>query len=63
MQETPKRGPYYSLNDAREPDWPAGLQSGSTLPSGKTRGHKVLSRYVCALVADVHRNYHRRVGG
>ena len=27
MQETPKRGPYYSLNDAREPDWPAGLQS------------------------------------
>ena len=31
MQETPSRGPYYSLNDAREPDWPAGLQSLSLI--------------------------------
>ena len=24
--ECPVRGPYYSLNEAREPDWPAGLR-------------------------------------
>ena len=46
MQETPKRGPYYSLNDAREPDWPAGLQSWVySAKRGKTAaGTKVLSR-------------------
>ena len=57
MQETPRRGPYYSLNDAREPDWPAGLQSWVySAKRGKTAaGTKYSSRYVCALVADVHR--------
>ena len=53
----PSRGPYYSLNDAREPDWPEGLRrwvsdaKRGQLPSGT----KFSSRYVCALVADVHR--------
>lgn len=53
----PIHGPYYSLNDAREPDWPDGLRAwihdakrGST-PSGTTFS----ARYVCSLVADVHR--------
>ena len=37
---TPTRGPYYSLNDAREPDWPAGLRrwvadaTNGTTPAG-----------------------------
>ena len=57
MPATPRRGPYYSLNDAREPDWPAGLQSWIySAKRGKTQaGTKYSSRYVCALVADVHR--------
>ena len=55
--ECPSRGPYYSLNDAREPDWPDGLRrwvsdaKTGSVPSGT----KFSSRYVCALVADVHR--------
>jgi len=53
----PHRGPYYSLNDAREPDWPAGLRrwvhdaKRGQVPSGT----KFSARYSCALVADVHR--------
>jgi len=53
----PKQGSYYSLNDAREPDWPQGLQKwihdakrGQT-PSGVVYS----SRYICSLCADVHR--------
>jgi fructose-1,6-bisphosphatase len=53
----PARGPYYSLNDAREPDWPQGLRrwvhdARRGLTPSRT---KFSSRYVCALVADVHR--------
>mmetsp|Transcript_24480 Transcript_24480/g.73460 ORF Transcript_24480/g.73460 Transcript_24480/m.73460 type:complete len:255 (+) Transcript_24480:1287-2051(+) len=53
----PARGPYYSLNDAREPDWPAGLRRWvADAKRGETpAGAKYSSRYVCALVADVHR--------
>jgi fructose-1,6-bisphosphatase I len=53
----PPHGPYYSLNEAREPDWPIGLtrwiadaKRGQT-PSGRTYS----SRYVCSLCADLHR--------
>ena len=53
----PRRGPYYSLNDAREPDWPPGLRRWvADAKRGATpAGAKYSSRYVCALVADVHR--------
>jgi len=57
--QCPESGPYYSLNEAREPDWPAGLRrwvhdaKHGLLPS--CVGAKLSSRYVCALVADVHR--------
>jgi len=53
----PSRGPYYSLNDAREPDWPEGLRRWvSDAKRGEVpSGTKFSSRYVCALVADVHR--------
>ena len=53
----PAHGPYYSVNDAREPDWPEGLRrwvrdaKRGNVPSGT----KFSARYVCALVADVHR--------
>ena len=48
---------YYSLNDAREPDWPEGLRRWvSDAKRGEVpSGTKFSSRYVCALVADVHR--------
>lgn len=53
----PPHGPYYSLNEAREPDWPSGLtrwisdaKRGNT-PTGRTYS----SRYVCSLCADLHR--------
>lgn len=53
----PARGPYYSLNDAREPDWPAGLRRWvNDAKRGATpSATRYSSRYVCALVADVHR--------
>ena len=55
--ECPERGPYYSLNDAREPDWPMGLQRwvGDAKRGRVPSGTKFSARYVCALVADVHR--------
>lgn len=53
----PERGPYYSLNEAREPDWPDGLRRWiSDAKRGQTpSGMKYSSRYVCSLTADVHR--------
>ena len=55
--ECPQRGPYYSLNEAREPEWPDGLRrwvsdaKRGAVPSGT----KFSARDVGALVADVHR--------
>eukprot|EP00471_Norrisiella_sphaerica_P005433 CAMPEP_0184482368 /NCGR_PEP_ID=MMETSP0113_2-20130426/3933_1 /TAXON_ID=91329 /ORGANISM="Norrisiella sphaerica, Strain BC52" /LENGTH=347 /DNA_ID=CAMNT_0026862061 /DNA_START=219 /DNA_END=1262 /DNA_ORIENTATION=- len=53
----PDRGPFYSLNEARYFDWPKGLQKYiSDVKQGHgTWGKKYSSRYVCSLVADVHR--------
>jgi fructose-1,6-bisphosphatase I len=53
----PPHGPYYSLNEAREPDWPNGLKrwisdaKRGITPTGRTYS----SRYVCSLCADLHR--------
>ena len=53
----PSRGPYYSLNEGRSPDWPAGLTRYiNDIKNGKSGwGKKYSSRYVCSLVADLHR--------
>jgi len=53
----PTNGPYYSLNEAREPDWPSGLRRWiSDAKRGKTKSKIIYSsRYVCSLCADVHR--------
>ena len=53
----PEFGPYYSLNEAREPDWPDGLRRWiRDAKSGATAAKsKYSSRYVCSLCADVHR--------
>jgi fructose-1,6-bisphosphatase I len=53
----PEYGPYYSLNEAREPDWPDGLQRWvRDAKRGETAsGRLYSSRYVCSLCADVHR--------
>lgn len=53
----PPRGPYYSLNDAREPDWPDGLKRWIyDAKRGLTPAkQKYSSRYVCSLCADFHR--------
>lgn len=53
----PERGPYYSLNEAREPDWPDGLRRWiNDAKLGETpSGTRYSSRYVCSLAADVHR--------
>lgn len=53
----PLSGPYYSLNEAREPDWPDGLKqwihdAKRGLTSTK---QKYSSRYVCSLCGDFHR--------
>lgn len=50
-------GQIYSLNDARYFDWPAGLQKYiDTVRQGKGQSGKQYSaRYVCSLVADLHR--------
>ena len=52
-----ERGPYYSLNEAREPDWPAGLKKWiHDAKVGRTpSGGKYSSRYICSLVGDFHR--------
>eukprot|EP00536_Pseudo-nitzschia_multiseries_P012634 jgi/Psemu1/209311/e_gw1.494.41.1 len=53
----PDSGPYYSLNEARAPDWPRGLQKWiSDAKHRKTPTKQLYSaRYVCSLCADVHR--------
>lgn len=53
----PSHGPYYSLNEAREPDWPNGLQQWihDAKRGQTTTGQTYSSRYVCSLCADVHR--------
>lgn len=53
----PPRGPYYSLNEAREPDWPEGLRRWiNDAKRGNTPAQTLYSsRYVCSLCADVHR--------
>ena len=55
--QCPMHGTYYSLNDGREPDWPQGLSRWiHDAKRGLTPcGTKFSSRYVCSLVADVHR--------
>ncbi|CAM9160712.1 unnamed protein product [Scytosiphon promiscuus] len=52
----PSRGRSYSLNEAREPDWPDGLKRYiSDMKTGAGRsGEKFDLVYVCSLVADVH---------
>ncbi|VEU45312.1 unnamed protein product [Pseudo-nitzschia multistriata] len=59
----PPSGPYYSLNEAREPDWPDGLRrwiSDAKKPQGTTGDQAqptstYSARYVCSLCADFHR--------
>ena len=53
----PDRGPYYSLREAREPDWPDGLRKWiHDAKRGETSsGMKYSARYVCSLTSDVHR--------
>lgn len=53
----PRRGQIYSLNDARQFDWPAGLRryvDAVRRGEGET-GKQYSARYVCSLVADLHR--------
>jgi len=61
----PTRGQTYSLNDARAGDWPPGLAAYvAAIRAGKGRsGKKYAARYVCALVADLHRTLAGGVGG
>ncbi|CAM9363348.1 unnamed protein product, partial [Hapterophycus canaliculatus] len=52
----PARGRSYSVNEAREPDWPGGLKryiSDMKTGAGRSR-EKFELVYVCSLVADVH---------
>jgi len=53
----PRRGQTYSLNDARYGDWPEGLRGYvDAVRSGSGEaGTQYSARYVCALVADLHR--------
>lgn len=53
----PVRGFYYSLNDGKSSDWPQGLSKYiSDIKDGKGEAkHRYNSRYVCSLVADLHR--------
>lgn len=53
----PQRGQIYSLNDARFDDWAPGLRRYVTaVRSGKGQtGKQYSARYVCSLVADLHR--------
>ena len=53
----PPRGPYYSLNEGRSPDWPAGLRRyiDDVKRGAGQWGRRYGLRYVCSLVADIHR--------
>jgi fructose-1,6-bisphosphatase I len=53
----PPHGPYYSLNEAREPDWSPSLQQWiADAKTGRTATKQTYSsRYVCSLCADFHR--------
>ena len=54
----PTRGPFYSLNEGKSNDWPPALKSyieDMKRGTGQVAGNKMSSRYVCSLVADVHR--------
>lgn len=54
----PPHGPFYSLNEGRSADWPRGLfQYIDDVKNGRgrQRGVRYSSRYVCSLVADLHR--------
>ncbi|XP_024535626.1 fructose-1,6-bisphosphatase isozyme 2 [Selaginella moellendorffii] len=55
--KVPERGQIYSVNDARYFDWPQGLRRYiDDIRRGKGQFPKKYSaRYVCSLVADVHR--------
>lgn len=55
--QVPRRGAIYSLNDARQFDWPAGLRRYvDDIRRGKGQNPRQYSaRYVCSLVADFHR--------
>ena len=54
----PKRGIYYSLNEGRSSDWPIELQTyinNIKIGNGQWEGQRYSSRYVCSMVADLHR--------
>ena len=53
----PERGQFYSLNDARFDDWSPGLQRYIAAVRGGRgeSGKQYAARYVCSLVADLHR--------
>ena len=54
----PRQGPYYSLNEGRSADWPTGLSryvDNVKNGRGRRQGVRYSLRYVCSLVADVHR--------
>ena len=53
----PLRGPYYSLNEGKSDDWPPGLSDYiSDIKAGRgSWGKRYGIRYVCSLVADIHR--------
>ena len=53
----PQRGQFYSLNDARFDDWSPELRRYvSDVRAGKGQsGKQYAARYVCSLVADLHR--------
>ncbi|GBG65378.1 hypothetical protein CBR_g50739 [Chara braunii] len=55
--QIPKRGQIYSVNDGRYFDWPQGLRNYiDDIRQGKGQNPKKYSaRYICSLVADVHR--------
>ncbi|KAJ1703353.1 hypothetical protein LUZ63_003132 [Rhynchospora breviuscula] len=55
--KVPPRGQIYSVNDARYFDWPEGLrQYIDTVRQGNGQtGKKYSARYICSLVADLHR--------
>ena len=53
----PLRGPYYSLNEGKSDDWPPGLSDYiADIKAGRgSWGRRYGIRYVCSLVADIHR--------
>eukprot|EP00611_Tribonema_gayanum_P008621 TRINITY_DN1822_c0_g1_i2.p2 TRINITY_DN1822_c0_g1~~TRINITY_DN1822_c0_g1_i2.p2 ORF type:complete len:171 (-),score=53.36 TRINITY_DN1822_c0_g1_i2:403-915(-) len=52
----PQRGRSYSLNEAREGDWPPGLRRyiGDVKRGRGATGERYELVYICSLVADVH---------